>query len=132
MVNPDNVLRPSPDPRDVRLAELETQLRQREALIEQLQQRLAELEQRLAEMERAAKRQATPFARKRRKENPKRPGRKAGQGRFTARSRPTPDQVTETKEQPLEACPRCGDPLTDRKEHEQFVVDIPEVQPRVT
>src|SRR3990172_10638862 len=129
MVNPDNVLRPSPDPRDVRLAELETQLRQREALIEQLQQRLTELEQRLAEMERAAKRQATPFARKRRKENPKRPGRKAGQGRFTSRSRPTSDQVVETQAQPLDACPTCGGPVTDLTDHEQFVVDIPEVRP---
>ncbi len=125
-------MKPPPDPRDVRLAELERQLRQRDALIEQLQKRLAELEQRLAELERAAKRQATPFARKQRKENPKRPGRKAGQGRFTFRSRPTPKQVTQTKEQPLEACPVCGGPLTDPKDHEQLVVDIPEVQPRVT
>lgn len=90
------------------------------------------LKQRLAELERAAKRQATPFARKRRKEKPKRPGRKAGQGPFTSRVRPTADQVAETKEQPLDACPTCGGPLTDVKDHEQFVVDIPEVQPRVT
>jgi len=93
MDNSDNVLKPSPDPRDVRLAELESQLRQRDALIERLQRRLAELEERLAELERAAQRQATPFARKQRKESPKRPGRKAGQGRFTSRSRPAPDQV---------------------------------------
>ena len=132
MTKPDNVLKPPTDPRDVRLAELETQLRQRDALIEQLQQRLAELEQQLAELEQAAKRQATPFARQRRKENPKRPGRKAGQGRFTFRLRPTADQVTQTKEQPLEACPVCGGPVTDLKDHEQFVVDIPEVQPSVT
>lgn len=132
MAETDSVLKLSPDPRDVRLAELEGQLRQRDALIEQLQQRLAELEQRLAELERAAKRQATPFARQRRAENPKRPGRKAGQGQFTSRPRPTPEQVTETKEQPLDACPGCGGPLTDRKDHEQFVVDIPEVRPTVT
>src|SRR3970282_2724681 len=98
MSDPNSVLKPSPDPRDVRVAELEAQLRQRDALIEQLRQRIAELE-------RAAKRQATPFARQQRKENPKRPGRKAGQGRFTSRPRPTPDEVTETKAQPLAACP---------------------------
>ena len=125
MADPNSVLKPSPDPRDVRVAELEAQLRQRDALI-------AELRQRIAELERTAKRQATPFARKRRKENPKRPGRKAGQGRFTSRARPTPDQVTETKEQALEACPTCGGLVTDMKNHEQFVVDIPEVQPTVT
>ena len=127
-----DVLKPSSDPRDIRLAELETQLRQRDALIERLQRRIAEQEQRLAELERAAKRQATPFARQGRKENPKRPGRRAGQGRFTSRPRPAPDQVAETKEQPLNACPACGGPVIDMKEHEQFVVDIPEVQPRVT
>jgi transposase len=132
MADPDTALKPSTEPREVRLAELETQLRQRDALIEQLQQRIAELEQRLAELERAAKRQATPFARKRRKEHPKRPGRKAGEGRFTFRAQPTPDQVNETKEQVLEACPACGGPVTDVKDHEQFVVDIPEVQPIVT
>src|SRR3990172_7016512 len=132
MVTPDNVLKLPSDPRDVRLAELETQLRQRDALIEQLRHRLAELEQRLAELEQAAKRQATPFARKRRKENPKRPGRKAGQGQFSSRPRPTPEQVTETKDQPLEACPACGGVVTDLKDHEQFVVDLPEVRPTVT
>ena len=132
MADTPDVWKPSPDPREVRVAELETQLRQRDALIEQLQQRIIELEQQLAELERAAKRQATPFARKGRKENPKRPGRKAGQGPFTSRARPTPDQVTETKEQALDACPTCGGPVTDVKDHEQFVVDIPEVQPIVT
>lgn len=132
MADTDDILRPSTDPREVRLAELETQLRQRDALIEQLQRRIAELEQRLAELERTAKRQATPFARTQRKKNPKRPGRKAGQGRFAFRPRPAPDQVAETKEQPLDACPVCGGPVTAVKEHEQFVVDIPAVQPRVT
>jgi hypothetical protein len=125
MADPNSVLKPSPDLRDVHVAELEAQLRQRDALIEELRQRIAELE-------RAAKRQATPFARQQRKENPKRPGRKAGQGRFTSRPRPTPDQVTRTEEQPLDACPACGGPVADRKDHEQFVVDIPEVQPTVT
>jgi len=132
MADPDTALKPSPDPREVRWAELETQLRQRDTLIERLQQRITELEQQLAEWGRAAKRQATPFARKRRQETPKRPGRKAGQGSFTSRARPTSDQVAETKEQALDACPTCGGPVTDVKDHEQFVVDIPEVQPIVT
>jgi transposase len=132
MADLDNLLKPTTDLRDARLAELETQLWQRDALIEQLQQQLAELKQRLADLERAAKRQATPFARKRRKEHPQRPGRKAGQGPFTSRARPTADQVAETKEQALDACPTCGGAVTDVKDHEQFVIDIPEVQPIVT
>ena len=122
------ILKPSPDRR---VAELESQLLQRDALIKQLQQRITELEQRLTELDQAAKRQATPFARKHQKENPKRPGRKAGQGQFTSRARPTPDEVTDTKEHGLDVCPECGGAVTDLKEHEQFVVDLPEVKPTV-
>src|SRR3972149_10109507 len=117
MADTTDVLKPPPDPRDLRAVELETQLRQRDARIEQLQQRIAELEQQLAELKRAAKRQATPFARKRRKEKPQRPGRKDGQGPFTARGRPTPDPVPETKEQALDACPPYGGPGTDGYGH---------------
>lgn len=83
-------------------------------------------------MERAGKRQATPFARDEHKADPKKPGRKAGQGRFAYREKPTPDQVDETKEEPLDGCPECGGLLTDAKEHEQFVVDLPEVRPKIT
>ena len=46
MSEPDPVVILSSDPREVRVAELETQLRQRDALIAQLQQPLAELKQR--------------------------------------------------------------------------------------
>ncbi len=56
MADTTDLWNPSPDPREARVAELETQLRQRDALIEQLQQQLAELKQRLADLERAAKR----------------------------------------------------------------------------
>jgi len=119
------ILKPSPSQR---VAELEAQLLQRDALIAQLQQRLTELEQRLTELTQAAKRQATPFARKPRQENPKRPGRQAGQGQFTSRTRPTLEEVTDTKEPRLDACPACGGAVTDLKEHEQFGVDLPEVK----
>lgn len=99
-----------------------------------LRQRVAELEKRVAELEAAlskAKRQATPFARQKRVSEPKRPGRKKGQGRFSHRRKPAPEEVSETKRAPLACCPRCGGELTERKEHEQFVVDIPPVQPVV-
>ena len=39
---------------------------------------------------------------------------------------------SETKKAPLDCCPDCGGPLTQRKEHEQFVVDIPPVEPEIT
>jgi uncharacterized coiled-coil protein SlyX len=132
MADASDVVNPTVDPRDARIAALEHQLTQREAQIQRLQQQLAELQKRLADLERAGKRQATPFARKQRQSHPKRPGRKAGQGRFAYRARPTAAQVHKTQEQPLDACPRCGGPLTHRNTHEQFVVDLPEVQPTIT
>ena len=100
-----------------------------------LRQRVAELEKRLAELEAAVsagKRQATPFARQKRVEKPKRQGRKKGQGRFAYRRKPAPEEVSETKVEPLVSCPVCGGAVTSRKEHEQFVVEIPPVQPVVT
>ena len=70
--------------------------------------------------------------RRKRVAHPKRPGRKKGQGRFSYRRKPAPEEVTETKEAPLVCCLECGGPLTDWKEHEQFVVDIPPVEPVIT
>ena len=135
-----------PDPRDERIAELEAQLAHAQTVIAelekqnaQLQEQMAEaveqaaqLQQRIAELERAGKRQATPFARKERKANPKKPGRKAGQGSFKHRAKPRPEEIDETKEAPLDSCPECGGELTDRKTHEQFMVDIPPVKPVIT
>jgi hypothetical protein len=121
----------SRDWRDQRIAELEAALEQARAENGVLKEQIAQLQQRLAEMERAGRRQATPFARRERQENPKRPGRKAGQGRFSYRVKPAPEQVGETKEAALEGCPQCGGPLLQVNEHEQVVVDIPEVQPTI-
>jgi hypothetical protein len=114
-----------PDPRGQRIAELE-------ARVAELLQKLAELQAQLAELERAGKRPAAPFARKTHPEHRKRPGRKAGQGKFAWRVPPPPEQVTATKEAPLPACPECGGRLQARKRHEQFVIDLPEAPPPVT
>jgi hypothetical protein len=120
------------DWRERRIADLEAQLQQAKAENATLKEEMGRLQQRIAELERAGKRQATPFARREHNPDPKRPGRKAGQGRFSYRARPTPESVDQTKEARLDGCLECGGPLTDVQEHEQFVVDIPEVQPTVT
>jgi transposase/uncharacterized coiled-coil protein SlyX len=131
------------DPRDQRVAELDAQLRERDAAIAgleaQLEQRdqaiaalreqVRQLQEQLEGVKRAGKRQATPFARKEHVAQPKRPGRKKGQGRFSYRRKPSPEEVAETKEELLAGCPECGGGLTERKKHEQFVVDIPPVEP---
>ena len=79
--------------------------------IERLQQMNQELRERVEELERAGKRQATPFARRHWVENPRRPGRKRGQGKFVHRELPQVYQIHETKEAKLEGCPQCGGQL---------------------
>jgi transposase len=111
---------------------LEAQLRQRDAAIAALQEQVRQLQEQMGEVKRAGKRQATPFARKKRVAQAKRPGRKKGQGKFSYRRKPAAEEVRETKEAPLECCLECGGSLTEWKEHEQFVVDIPPVQPVIT
>jgi uncharacterized coiled-coil protein SlyX len=113
--------------RDAAVAELEAQLRQRDAVIGALQEQVRQLQEQMDEVKQAGKRQATPFARKKRVAQAKRPGRKKGQGKFSCRRKPVPGEVSETEEAPLACCPECGGSLTERKEHEQFVVDIPPV-----
>lgn len=115
-----------------RVAELGAQLQQRDATIEKLKQQVDQLQKQLAEAKRSTKRQATPFARREHVAQPKRPGRKAGQGPFTYRAKPAPEEVDRTEEVPLPCCPDCRGELTDMKSHEQFEVDIPPVRPVIT
>jgi hypothetical protein len=110
---------------EARGADLEAQLAQRDAHI-------ADLQAQLATAQRAAKRQAIPFARRERKANPQKPGRKKGQGHFASRARPRPEQITETKMAALPACPHCAGPVQERATHEQFQIEIPAVQPTIT
>jgi len=123
---------PLPNPKDQRIAELEAELQRQHAINHRLQQELELLRAKVEELERAGKRQATPFARRRWVEQPKRPGRKAGQGTFAHRARPTIRQVKETKMARLHGCPECGGKLREFRKHEQYVSDIPVVQVKVT
>lgn len=121
-----------PDPKDQRLAELENQLAQAHANNSALQEQLRQLKAEVETLKRSSKRQATPFSRQKKSKKPKPPGRKAGQGKFTHREKPTPEEVDDTKEVPMSCCPECGGDLTDMKEHEHYEVDIPPVKPVVT
>jgi len=121
-----------PDPKDQRIAELEAQLAQAQAIIQKMQKQLERLQAEAEALRRAGKRQATPFARRKWVDVPKKPGRKAGQGKFARREKPAMEQVQETKVSPLQACPECGGSLSGMQEHEQFVADIPVVEPVIT
>ncbi|MFQ6117644.1 MAG: IS66 family transposase [Candidatus Bipolaricaulia bacterium] len=103
-----------------RLAKLE---RENRALRKRLEQLEAEL--------RRGRRQAAPFSRDEKRPDPKRPGRRPGQGQFSWRKPPPEQEIQETIEVPLPRCPDCGGPLVDRATHEQIQIDLPEVKPRV-
>jgi hypothetical protein len=63
----------------------------------------------LAKKGRREKRQAAPFSRDKRKENPKKPGRKPGSAYGRQGNRPPPNQVDRVLEAVLPACcPDCG------------------------
>jgi transposase len=90
-----------------------------------LQKRVAELEAELRRLHR----QAAPFSRDRKKADPKRPGRRAGQGEFNHRQPPSEDQIDKTEVAPLERCPDCGGPLKDRRRHQTIQTDLPLPKP---
>jgi predicted nucleic acid-binding Zn-ribbon protein len=116
-----------PSTKEQRIAELEAELAREHALNQRLQKQLERLLVEVEELKRAGKRQATPFARRNLVERPKRPGRKAGQGKFSWREQPAPKRVDKTKRARLHGCPQCGSRLSDIHKHEQFVSDIPKI-----
>jgi transposase len=124
---------PSPerkeDPKIRELLEIiEKQQKQIERLEQMVQQQQAEIEY----LKRIGKRQAAPFARRHWVEKPKRPGRKAGKGKFAHRELPKVVKISETKEAKLHGCPECGNRLQAIRQHEQFVTDIPVVEVKTT
>ncbi len=126
-----------PSSKDQRIAELELELVRERAKVQRLQvdqlrlQRLLErLQEQVEALKREGLRQATPFARRKRVEVRKRPGRKAGVGSF--RRREKPKQVDRTKKARLHGCPECGGRLKEIRRHEQYVTDIPPVRPVTT
>ncbi len=90
----------------------------------QVEQRRRALEQ----SQRAGKRQAAPFAKGPPKEQPKTPGRKAGDahGPHGHRPPPPPEPIDECHEAPLpDACPHCGGRVTETEVVQQYQTEIP-------
>ena len=111
----------------VRNTELEERVAGLEKQVGELKGLVADLEEKLKE----GLRQAAPFRvrAERKKEQPGRPGRKAG---HPGERRRIPDHVDERVEVPLEHCPKCGSEVEDVKPIEQYIEDLPEVRPHVT
>lgn len=108
--------------------------RKLEKRIEKLEAENAKLRGRLEESEQAGKRQAAPFSKGDPKKDPKKPGRKPGKDYGKRAFRPRPEKVDRVVDVPLEqtCCPDCGGELGNERIEEQFVTDIPPVEPVVT
>jgi hypothetical protein len=113
--------------------ELRAQVAALEQRIQELQDQNRQFQEKLDEQARAAARQAAPFRRRESKKVPdgsqKRPGRPPG---HPGVHRAVPDHVDEHADVPLTGCPHCGGPVTALEPIEQFIEEIPPVQPRVT
>ena len=97
-------------------------------LILELQQQNEAFRKQIEELRRRDKRSAAPFSTGQRKKNPKRPGRKPGQGEFSRRPKPPANPgsgppvdvpVEETR------CPFCGGGLEPEEPEEASVTDMP-------
>jgi transposase len=114
------------------LAALKARVEELLAEVASLRTENAALKAQLEQRTRDAKRQAAPFSKGQRKAQPKRPGRKPGQGPFTFRTLPRPDQWTAP---PIEVrlpepfCPCCGETLYEQRVDFTAITEIPP-QPR--
>ena len=113
------------------------------ALVLQLQHKLIELEASVLDLRaevdrltREKKRQAAPFSKGTRAQQPKRPGRKPGEGTFSFRQAPRPEEITELPVNvPLiqESCPACGSELAEERTDFAYVTELPPMpRPQVT
>jgi len=118
--------RPEEQDRKKELGDLERENRELREENERLRRRIQDLEEEL----RASKRQAAPFSKGQRVANPKRPGRKAGQGPFRRREAPGESMPAQRVEAAVPtACPACGGALEVEGEEWASTTDIP-VQPQ--
>ena len=113
------------------------------ALLVELQGQVAELTAsnaslrgEIAQLKRSTKRQAAPFSKGTRVSNPKRPGRQPGEGTFSFRQAPRPEEITELPVNvpvTLEDCPRCGGKLAEEQVDLAYLTELPPMpRPRVT
>src|ERR671918_1934816 len=113
------------------------------ALLAELQRQVAELTAsneslrgEIAELKRSTKRQAAPFSKGTRVSQPKRPGREPGEGTFSFRQTPHPEEITEPPVNvpvTLESCLRCGGKLAEERVDLAYITELPSMpRPRVT
>lgn len=103
------------------------------ALVRELERKNAELRKENERLKRAQHRQATPFSKERPVQNPKKPGRKKGQGPFRRREAPGQRPTVTVDANAPTNCPFCGGPLEQEGEETATTTDVPpRPQPEVT
>jgi predicted nuclease with TOPRIM domain len=104
-----------------RLKQEKDRLRQEQ---ERLRRENDRLKRQLEEAQPANKRQAAPFSRRQRKENPKKPGRKGGSGYGQRYSKAIPDKVDEVIAVPAPRQCECGGELEVERFECQYQQEI--------
>ena len=103
------------------------------AQIRELVRRNAELQAEIERLKRSQHRQAAPFSKGQPKADPKRPGRKPGQGPFLRRPAPPQPPTQAVIAQVPESCPACGGSLEQVSEEVATTTELPvNPQPVVT
>lgn len=101
-------------------------------IIEDLQRTIGELRNEIEQLRRGGKRQAAPFSKGKLVQNPKRPGRKPGQGPFARRQAPPTEPTATIMASAPECCPHCGGGLEPEGEEVATMIDLPQPRPVIT
>src|ERR1043165_8817789 len=108
------------------IGQLEERIRALLKEAESLREENKKLREELAKKERRGKRQAAPFSRDKPKENPKKAGRKPGDGYGRRGQRRPPPHVDRVVDAELPSnCPGCGGAVEEERIVDQFQTDIP-------
>lgn len=112
------------------LSQENAELRRRVA---EQQRQIENLKKQVEELRRRGKRQAAPFSKGEPSEDPKSPGRKAGDQYGQQATRARPERVDETIEVecPL-SCEHCQGQVVLKGKASQYQVDLPEIRPWTT
>ena len=118
------------------VAELQRQVTVLQQQVAQLTASNQELSAEVDQLTRQSKRQAAPFSKGTRVSKPKRPGRKPGEGPFSFRQAPRPEEITEPPVNvpvTLESCPSCGGQLAEERVDLAYITELPPLpRPQVT
>jgi transposase len=103
------------------------------ALVRELQRQNTLLREEIQRLKRSQRRQAAPFSKEKPLQNPKKPGRKKGQGPFNRRTAPAVEPDVRVDAEAPPCCPYCGGPLEEDGVEFATTTDVPQQpKPEVT